>query len=92
MRAELTTLGFLALLVFPASVRAFPADSLLLVRHTSYTAAGDTLSVTRYDYSRDNQGKWYERESEYRHDTLDYMIYSVPLVAGPKCDMTRPET
>lgn len=77
MRVNLTTLGMLALLAFPASVRAFPADSVLLVRHTYYSAAGDTMSVTRYDYSRDNQGKWYERESEYRRDTLDYMVYFV---------------
>lgn len=77
MRMNMTILGLLALLTFPALVRAFPTDSLLLVRSFYYTAAGDTPSVTRYEYSRDNQGSWSERQSEYRHDTLYYMIYTV---------------
>ena len=69
-----TILGWMAILVVPVAVRAYPADSLLLVQITNLSATlaapFDTGTVQKFEYSRDNQDNWYERQFEYRHDSL----------------------
>jgi hypothetical protein len=49
---------------------AYPADSLLVVQVTEFSASGDTDEVEKYEYSRDNQGFWYERRLRFRQDSL----------------------
>jgi hypothetical protein len=43
-------------LCLPARLLAYPADSLLVVQVTEFSASGDTDEVEKYEYSRDNQG------------------------------------
>jgi len=71
MRGSLNAVSWLiAVLALPALARAYPSDSLLLVRIASLGSAGDTLKDQEFSYSQDNQGLWYEIESDRRHDSV----------------------
>jgi YD repeat-containing protein len=70
MRNGFAMIILAAVAILAPAARAYPADSLLLVRMVSTAAAGDTLSDERYAYSQDDHGFWYESRSTYRADSL----------------------
>jgi hypothetical protein len=71
MRGSLNAVSWLiTILALPMLARAFSSDSLLLVRIDHLGSGGDTLRHQDFSYALDNQGLWYETETDRRHDSV----------------------